>query len=480
MRNASKWLVLGLLVLMFGASGVSVSVFAGEADDEEIQAEKERLAKEKKLADKKKAQEDLTIGAKKDNDPFAPFKKGDDDKPDSPTATKKPDDPKTTTPAKKDDPKTATPAKKEDPKTAKPAAPNPNKANAPGSIVLPDALPGLCPLCRGTQLLPNTPYKPYIKFESKPPPNPDYPAQWKYCDKCKPGIDPKVAAQEISDDIKARQESARDREKDVEEWVGKKLEMFETPFVVVRSMLKDSDNKEIARALEDCAGILQANSKTLVLLTTRPDTDQLFFIADQKTYEAYVDKRFDNGKGENKEMFKKSGGFEMSTNNHLRDHTSDMGKPGATAQNRAVFAWAKMTMQATTAHKAKAWLVEGFAAYCENATLKSNQNYTFEYEPNLNLKLNPKDWTGDVKKAVAKMKPWPEIFEMTLEHLKVENYLEFFSMVSFLIKTDPIKFDRFVLVIKEGEDVGPALEKTYGKTVADLQKEWAQWLMVQR
>src|SRR5439155_14755518 len=96
----------------------------------------------------------------------------------------------------------------------------------------------LCPVCRGAQIVPILPHKPYVKFESMPAPDPDYPPQWKYCDKCKEGVDPKTAAEEISNEMKEAQERARKRTPQIESLLdGKKTEVFYTPFVTVRSLL---------------------------------------------------------------------------------------------------------------------------------------------------------------------------------------------------------------------------------------------------
>src|SRR5206468_2258956 len=141
-------------------------------------------------------------------------------------------------------------------------------------------------------------------------------------------------------------------------------------------------------------GILQANSKTLVLLPTRADTDHLIYLADQKTYDTYIDKTFDKAGKEERDLMKKCAVY-SGVRTHGCDTVINMGVTGGTPENRGVFAFAKHCMYLAASHKAKAWLTEGFAAYCENATLNSNQNFTIEYELNPTIKLSTASWSAE-------------------------------------------------------------------------------------
>lgn len=426
--------------------------FAGETDDdEEAQAEREKAKIEKKLAEiKARKAKDGNKDAAKDerleDDPFDQFKKkeGDVAKPES---FVKPDDPKAAVPdANKPEPA----AKKE------------------------EGLPP-CAACLSRRILPNLPYKPYTKFEGAPAPKPDYVAPWKLCDKCIKNVDANSGAASISEDMKARQERAREAHKKFEEHSGKKLAQFETPFVTVRSMLEAGPNKTVADALEKCAGILQNNSKSMLLVATRPDEDQIVIFADEATYIKYADSAFPTPDKDHKEMRNKSSGFHVPNLNVIH-----MGKPGVPVENKAVFAFAGQLMEKASNRKAKPWLKEGFSSYCENATLGMNTMYRIAYEMN-EVKFG-KNWNEDVKKLAkdGKLKPWGEIFEIQMEHLKATEYLHCYSIVSFLIKMDPANFDKFVLNVQEGMDAGPAIEKAYSKKVKDLQGMWGQWVATQK
>lgn len=434
-----------------------VCVRAGEADDEEARAEKEKARLDQKAA-AEKAKKDAASSAGKDVKPDA---KSDD------KAERLSDDPFEKFARERRNAEAGKPEAPIGGIGGKPAAAGVNDRPAP----VPD-----CPLCKGTGILPLLLYKPYIKFEGEAPPKPEYPAVWKYCDKCRAGIDPKTAAAEISADLKERQERARGKQKDFEDKVGKKLVHFETPFVSVHSMLAPAVNRKVADALEKCVGLLQTNSKSFVLVQTRADEDDIVFIGDDATYGAYIDKTMTNSDAANRDLAKKTTGFHTPNVNSI-----NMGKSAVPAENRAVFALGGLLMDTAADRKAKSWLAEGFASYCENATLGMNTTYTIAYEVNTGVKFS-KNWNDDLKKLAkdGKLKPWDEIFNISLEHLTAQQYLHCYGMVSFLVKFDPQRFDKFILKIKEGEESGPAIEKVYGRKLKEIQTVWVQWIQTQK
>src|SRR5262245_20548900 len=117
-------MVLTAFALVSGAVVSTRSLRAVEKDDDEAQAAKDLAAREKKMAEDK---------ARK---------------------------------AAEEEAKKAEAAKKEAEKAPKPA---------PAAKPVP-VLPTRCVLCQDMKILPNLPFKKYIKFENEPPPNPDYPA----------------------------------------------------------------------------------------------------------------------------------------------------------------------------------------------------------------------------------------------------------------------------------------------------------------
>ncbi len=358
-------------------------------------------------------------------------------------------------------------AKKKEAEKAKPA------------VKVVPVMPTRCPLCQDMKILPNLPYRNYIRFENEPPPNPDHFPPWHICDKCQKGIDAKAAAKEISDDMKTRQDNARAQHKPLEDMLTKKFVQFETPYITVRSMLAANINHKIADGLEKCAGILETNSKSMVLMGTRPDKDQIVIVGDEPTYFKLVDQIVKDPK-ENL-MSRKLAGMGWYTSDGAATKVIDNGKPGMRQECFAVFDFGGMLMHRATDGKAKPWLTEGFSAYCENATFGTNTVVSIAYEENNGIKFD-KNWNEAFKKVQKenKVKLWEEIYEIQLEHLKQSEYLHFYSMVSFLIKQDPARFDKFVLLIKEGMESGPAIVLAYGKPSKEIQIMWRNWIPTQK
>lgn len=346
------------------------------------------------------------------------------------------------------------------------------KGNSPWEPYTPKAV---CASCKDLQIVPLLPYKPYIKHEGGHALAADYAPHWKFCEKCKADADAKTAASDFSNDMKETQERARQRTAHYEDMVGAKLEVLYTPFVTVRSMLNPATNKKIGDALEKCADILSKNSKSMVLLCTRPDRNGMVMIADNATYSRFIDKTFVNESQQNRDLMRKGTGFDTHSQNGA-DSIQNMAGQTAGAENRAVFGWGKQIMTTATHGKARAWLVEGFAAYCEKSTLGANTMYSFQYDPNTNVHLG-RDWNEDVRRqGPLKFKPWPELFNQNLEHLQAVQYLQFYAMVSFLIQVDPSRFDKLVLAIADGAESGPAIEAIYGRKLDDVMPAFNKWM----
>ena len=446
-----------LVALCFFVAAIPLR--AGEAEDEEAIAAREKKARDEREAAKK---------GKKAPDPAdsgkSPF--GVDNDPDAAIDLSK-------LTGKKDTPPSAKPNEAMVPPNAPGKNTGPAKpfgtATKPGEPA--NASAALCPLCKGATILPLLPYKPYAKYEGQSAPSPDFPAQWKWCDKCQKGANPKA----IIEDMKERQARIPDKHKQFEEFAGKPLKQFETPFVSVHSQLTPGVNATVGKALEKCVGILQNNSHSMVLMTIRPDTDDIVMLADPTTYTTYIDKAFARNEASNRELLKKGSGASAIHHDMFK-----MVANGPPAECCAVFGLGGLIISSATDGKLKPWLNEGFSAYCENATMGTNYIYRFNYE--LNQVKFGKNWNEDMKKCFKdnKLKPWVEIFQVDMSHMKSFEYLTCYSIVSFLIRNDPVRFDNFVLNVRNGDDTIPAIEKAYGMKIKDLQTGWVQWVQTQK
>jgi len=129
-----------------------------------------------------------------------------------------------------------------------------------------------------------------------------------------------------------------------------------------------------------------------------------------------------------------------------------------------------------TSGKAPTWLREGFAAYCENAVLGKNLVHGVDYEI-AKLDFNP-DWSIEMRRLAAlnQLKPWETMFSIELRAYMVPEYVTSFSMVTYLIRSEPQKFLAFVRGLSSGTEPQAALTGAYGRTVDELQTDWVKWL----
>jgi hypothetical protein len=330
------------------------------------------------------------------------------------------------------------------------------------------SLENICKECRGTGLLPILPYKPYVKIAGQPPPNQDYPALWKACPTCQKFLDSAA----ISDDMKARQEKAVAEHEKLEGSLGTKLTLLMTPYVSVHTDLPLDKVKRVGTSLETLADILQTKAKSTVMLPTRPDTHHILLFKSDKLYDKYVDLMTPPNPA-----MKKASGFH--SRHHAVQKTTTAQDPPHWEESLAVYSMGCLLMKEATDEKqdkSKAWLVEGFAEYCENVTLKSNYIHTI-YASNTPLKFG-KDYNADVRSASGKgqLATWVKAFSFDLMNQKVNDYLTMYSMVMFLHMSDPVRFDRMTQYIALGDDSPVAIEKAYGKKIAELQAFWPQWI----
>jgi hypothetical protein len=342
---------------------------------------------------------------------------------------------------------------------------------APPPEDAPSRLPGVksdCPECLGQGVVPLLPYKARICTAGEDAPKLERPAAWKFCPQCLPDRDASEAAQ-----LEARwRDGARARKQEWEQLTGAKLLLVTTPCVSLHSTLPAKETQRLAAILEQLAAHLQEATRSTLLTPTRPDRDELVLVGDDKVYNQIIDALAKKAPSENWELTRKaSGGADW----HLGfSHT---GRIGQTTGNHVLFMLGQMIMYEATQKKAKPWLVEGFAAYCENAVTHRNYYYSFAYEPN-QTRLGD-NWDQEMRRCVQKgqLKNWEFIFPISVVGLKAVDYLECYSIVSYLLKTDPVRFAKVVQLVRDGQESAPAIEAAYGKRISELQADWKAWVM---
>lgn len=350
-------------------------------------------------------------------------------------------------------------------KTPGAASTNPNapKSTTPAKPAEP------CPLCRNLGILPNLPYKNFVRTDGVPA---DAPPPWHWCDRCQRGSDPRELAQKM----KVFLDNSTEKHKKYEEAYGRKFTLVQTPYAAIHSNLPPKDLAVVATALEDLSGKIAKNSKSMVLLASRTDEHNLIFMADNKSYGDMLDKLFANVPADQREKAKKSPGFGNANEQLMDMSVGGLAANPAALKAKAAFTVGVMLIQSATLGAGGPWLQEGFRCYCENEA--TGYNTLSNVAPVNNEKLG-KLWAEDMKKRVKdnKASTWSEIFAITdLKAMKLGEYQQSWSMVTYLIKMDPARFDKVVLAIRDGETATNAIEKTYGKKLTEMQAYWAAWV----
>jgi hypothetical protein len=140
-----------------------------------------------------------------------------------------------------------------------------------------------------------------------------------------------------------------------------------------------------------------------------------------------------------------------------------------------LFSFAHMLIREAANGKAPEWFMEGFSSLCEYLVLKMPRCYSVRYEHNpLSFEIS---WEQAVAKAIraGRVKNWERVFGLDLIGMSVVDYQQCFSMVHYLFVLDPKAFGELVRLMRQGVRSGPALEKAFGKPVAQLEKLWSAW-----
>jgi hypothetical protein len=320
----------------------------------------------------------------------------------------------------------------------------------------------VCPQCMGLGHVPKT-LTPYVRAEGESA-RPDVSVRFRQCPKCKAGLDDKELLKEEAE------RKSFDLKKSMEEKTGLKFNAVETHTLTICGQISVPELKEIGNSLEKLAIYLQTTTQSTLLTPARPDVDAHYFLKDKASYGKML-VAFGQQPG--------SLGFEAGGGCFGHEGLTWPKNP-VPRPNTAVFSAAGMMLRIATGEKAPAWLREGFSASCEREILGKNCNYSIAYESN-DVKFE-NDWSAEVKKLARqkKLRPWDEIFPIEMIGLGPVQYLTCYAMARFLIKQDPIAFNRAVALIRDGEPSPTAIEKAYGKKIKDLQTAWQTWCLTMK
>jgi len=349
-----------------------------------------------------------------------------------------------------------------------PDAPAPAKTTLatppPAAVPVP-----LCPVCLGSGYIPNSPVRPFIRTGSERimPATANNAVPWRFCPKCGATKDPQllIAAET------ARLAAAAAEQKTWEDAAGIPLSFVETAHMTLRSTLAEAETKVVAVALEQLTTQLQQATQSVLLTQTRPDTDQMLIGGDKPGYVLLLDVLQQMHPKLDMSMAKDSVGTLFT---HLSIFNAQHNN-GLQARNMALYQFGEMSMYTATNGKAPAWLRLGFSSYCENVITHQNLCYAFQYEKN-DVKFG-ENWDNEIKKfaAQSKLKTWDMIFNVEPVGMSALDYLTCYSMVEYLITTDPKLFPKLCAAFRDGLDSEHAIKKVYGSDSKNVQMMWANW-----
>ena len=356
---------------------------------------------------------------------------------------------------------------------ARPKRPKPGEEAPPVVIVGPPD-PN-CPKCRGLGKVPLAPFKPYGHMEGMPPPKPEQAVFWRFCPKCQQGHD----EQTLVDAEAARLKTAGQKHLRWEQKTTWQLVRVENHLVTIHAQLPPLEAQKAGMAVEMMAKHLQELTGSMELTVTRPDDYEMIVLWEKQNYAQFLrlmEPEWMPKAGNNWSIVKQVAGSTIGDTSFFRQMQAGSPPPAHMAVNMA----GKQQMLRASSRRAPVWLREGFASYCENAVLGKNLVHAIDYEVS-KLQLNP-DWSIEMRRLAAfnKLKPWKSMFALELRDYQAPEYVTSFSMVAFLIRSQPVKFLNLVKAIGQGMQSEAALTEAYGKGVDKLQNDWLKWLAGRR
>ena len=340
--------------------------------------------------------------------------------------------------------------------TPGPDATEPQRApEAPKIAARAAPLPLACEKCMGTKFLPRLPFMPYV-FLQKDMPNPAAAVPWQYCPQCQHEQNNSALLQAEAERLK----TVVDSHKRSEEQARVQLAYAETHHVTLHAQLPESALRQVAGALEKLAGQLEQATLTTVLCQTRPGTHELVILADQQALAFRHGTHMRHGEADER---------------HKQTIISVQGMTPP-AENMALSRMGFMFMAEATDGKAPAWLLEGFAAFCENAVTHKNLYYPRTNAPDT---IKPgENWDSGLRRLAeqGKLPQLEHLFALGHHNMSPTECAASYSLVAFLFKANPRDFVRYVLEARGGVSSAEALDRIYGRNVKDMQTVWAKWV----
>lgn len=338
----------------------------------------------------------------------------------------------------------------------------------------PPALP--CPTCGNRGHLPShRRAQTLILLETDAAPDPETALGWTPCPDCKHGLESKDRFEAEKARLAGRAAAYAAHEKSA----GAAFLDFETRHLTGHFQATPAEVRECARQLEKLTGILREHSGE-TWLKASPAAQHMVLCENERAYAAYLDlvvrkKTVAEDHPNWQQLARTTSSFGSRNLTVLRRDTLVAARGADGLGHTAVFVFAQMLAHEAADGKAPIWFCEGFSSQCEYLVFQSQWCYSIRYEQNkLSLDAN---WAEAVARGLRenKVRAWEIIFTRELIGMPVIEYQQCWSMVRYLYQLNAEAFGQLPGHFRAGLDATKALEKAYGKPVAQLEAAWRTW-----
>jgi hypothetical protein len=335
-----------------------------------------------------------------------------------------------------------------------------------------------CETCLGARVVPHASRKRIVHVAADPEPKIEDVLPWQPCPACARSAD----AKDLVEEETKRRKASVEKHAEWEKRVYATLLAVQTPHVTIHAQMPKQETIELANTVEDLVIHLQEKTRSCVLTPTRLDQFGILALTGKDKYSQVLD----SAKGWKEFSYIKDWNFHRKVGGiWARDLTGgstvlvDFSKSSTYQRDRCLAYFdAGILSQAERGcpDRDKGWLSAGFSYYCQQAVLNRVRVGTVEYL--VTETPNENDWNSAARRAMEKgdFRPWSELLAFRLEALSPADHLESFSVVSYLMGLDGPKFARFIVASREGMKRGEALQTAYGKTLAELEADWKEWV----
>jgi hypothetical protein len=329
----------------------------------------------------------------------------------------------------------------------------------------PDAPPDAdCATCLGTGTVPVAKRVPYVHVEGDRPPTAAFCVPWAFCPKCQPGRD----AAELVELEAQRLQNVGASHLAWEKLSKLPLVRVETRHFTMHAQMTPDLARKQGVAAENLITHLQQITRSTVLTQTRPPSFELLYVWDDPTYIKMINicktmEEFRNV--QDWDLVSKTLSFEGRLG-----EVANAKKGGPTPPEHFITSTVGLhQINAATHGHGKDWLEVGFAYYCENALLNKILIQYVDYQIN-ETHLGP-NWINETKKYASegKLIPWDDMMDVQVRDWRPQHHLTAFSSVTFLMRTDPRRFTRYVVAVGKGQDQRAALEQIYGRSLKEIE-----------